>query len=70
MKTIRQLREERGVSQGELGGAVGIKPITVYKWERSDHEPKASQLRVLARIFGVSMDDIDFPVPMPGKVAA
>ena len=69
MKTIRQLREEHGMSQAELARALGINQITVYKWERGDHEPRASQLRALAQAFGVSMDEIDFPVP-PGKAIA
>jgi transcriptional regulator with XRE-family HTH domain len=60
MKTIRELREERGQTQLDLAVAVGVTPATVYNWERGKYEPKASQLRALARYFGVSMDDIAF----------
>lgn len=70
MKTIRKLREEAGMTQLGLANAVGVTPITVYNWERGRYEPKASQLRSLARVFGVSMDDIDFEGPMEGKAAA
>ena len=60
MKTIRTLREERGWTQLALANAIGVTPATVYNWERGKYEPKASQLRALARAFGVSMDDVDF----------
>lgn len=70
MKTIRQLRETAGETQLQLAVAVGVTPATVYNWERGQFEPKASQLRALAKHFAVSMDDIDFEGPMEGKDAA
>jgi transcriptional regulator with XRE-family HTH domain len=71
MKTIRQLREARGWTQLDLAYRVGVTPATVYNWERGRYEPKASQLRALARVFEVSMDDIDFEsVLEAGKDAA
>ncbi len=60
MKTIRELREERGLTQLQLATKLGITPGAVYSWERGRNEPKASQLRALARFFGVSMDDVLF----------
>ncbi len=70
MKTIRALREERGWTQLELAFKLNVTPATVYNWERGRYEPKASQLRALARVFGVSMDEIDFESVMEGKDAA
>lgn len=61
MKTIRMLRQERGWTQADLAYRVGVAPSTVYNWEAGRFEPKAGQLRRLARVFDVSMDDIDFP---------
>ena len=63
MRTIRELRQERGWTQLELANAIGVTPVTVFNWERGRHEPKASQLRALARAFGVSMDEVDFGGP-------
>ena len=63
MQTIRVLREGRGWTQLELANALGVTPATVYNWERFKYEPKAGQLRVLARLFGVSMDEVDFEGP-------
>ena len=70
MRTIRQLREQRGETQLHLAVAIGVTPTTIFNWERGQHEPKASQLRALARHFNVSMDEIDFESPLEGKDAA
>jgi putative transcriptional regulator len=69
MKTIRELREERGWSQFELAVRAGVTPGTVGNWERGKTEPKATQLRRLAEIFGVAMDGIEI-LDREGKVAA
>lgn len=60
MRTIRQLREAHRWTQADLAYATGVTPSTVYNWERGRYEPKASQVRSLATVFGVSMDEIDF----------
>jgi transcriptional regulator with XRE-family HTH domain len=60
VKTIRALREEAGQTQFQVAVAVGVTPSAVYNWERGRTEPKAAQLRALAKHFNVSMDDIDF----------
>ncbi len=60
MKTIRTFRLERGWTQLGLANLLGVTPSTVFNWERGKFEPKASQLRALAQIFGVSMDEIAF----------
>ncbi len=61
-KTIRELREDAGLTQLQLANKIGVTPSAVYNWERGRNEPKASQLRTMARLFGVSMDMIDFEV--------
>ena len=69
-RTIRELREERGWTQLELGNKLGVTPVTVYNWERGQHMPTALQLRALAGTFGISMDAIDFEGPVEAKSAA
>ncbi len=58
--TIRELRESAGLTQAQLAARLDLAPATVYAWEARKNEPRASQLRALAKLFGVSMDDIDF----------
>jgi transcriptional regulator with XRE-family HTH domain len=69
MQTIEELRRARGWTQLQLANKLGVTPVTVYNWERGRYEPKASQLRALAREFGVSMDEIDFEVRTRGQEA-
>jgi putative transcriptional regulator len=59
MKTIRELRTERGWTQLQLANQLGVTPATVHMWERGKSEPTVSALRRLARLFDVRMDDID-----------
>jgi len=60
MKTIRELRETSGLTQLDLAYRLGVTPATVSLWERRQVEPRASQVRAMALVFGVSMDDIAF----------
>lgn len=64
MKTIKVLREEHGWTQFELAVKIGVTPTTISAWERGLYEPRASQLRALAQVFLVAMDDIDTESPV------
>ena len=57
-RTIRELRKQHDWTQVELANRLGVTPSTVYNWERGNWEPRASQLRQLATLFGVRMDEI------------
>lgn len=70
MKTIKELREERGWTQFDLAVKLGVTPTTISAWERGMYEPRASQLRALAGLFEVPMDQIDTWTPVEGKDAA
>jgi DNA-binding XRE family transcriptional regulator len=58
MKTIRELRRERGWTQFELALAVGVQPQTVYLWESGRRMPQVPQVRRLGEIFGICSDEI------------
>lgn len=58
MKTIRELRLERGWTQFELALAVGVRPQAVYLWESGRRTPQVAQLRKLGRVFGLCSDEI------------
>ena len=59
MKTIRELREERGESRMQLAAAVGVTLDDVVEWELGRTEPTMSRLRALTEHFGVRDDQID-----------
>ncbi|MBI2308770.1 MAG: helix-turn-helix transcriptional regulator [Rhodocyclales bacterium] len=50
---IKNLREERGYSQGELARRVGVTQPTVSDWENNKTEPTVDNLRLLAVEFDV-----------------
>lgn len=52
---IRSLREQAGLSQKELADKLGISRVAVTKYESGESTP-ARRLKVIADIFGVSVD--------------
>ena len=59
MKTIRELRRERGWTQFELALAVGVQPQTIYLWESARRLPQVPQVRRLGQVFDLCSDEID-----------
>lgn len=68
MRKMKEIRQERGLTQLDVAFALRVTPATVANWEAGRSEPKASQLRALARLLNVSMDDIDFGESDIGEV--
>ena len=54
---IKELRIEKGLSQMQLGKAIGVSQKAVDFWERSVNEPKASYVILLVKFFDVTFDD-------------
>ena len=59
MKTIADLRRDRGWTQFDLALAVGVQPQTVYLWESGRRQPQVTQMRKLGKVFGICSDEID-----------
>lgn len=53
---IRRLREERRLSQSDLGDVIGVSARTVGNWERGTNDPRNS-MGALEAFFGVSLVD-------------
>ena len=60
-KTIRELRQERGWTQFELAVKLGVQPGTIANWERGRTRPRVTELKRLAQLFGVWMEEIVLP---------
>lgn len=54
-KKIELLREDGGMSQGELAKVLGVTRQTVSKWEADVCRPKAKVLQAICGVFGVDM---------------
>ena len=53
---IKQLREQRGMTQEELANRLGVKYPAVSKWERGMAYPSMNTVIKMAELFQVSMD--------------
>lgn len=60
-KRIRALRKTHpGLTQGGLAEAIGVKEMTVSRWERGQWRPDKGNLKQLATYFGVSEARIEY----------
>lgn len=52
------LRKKSGLSQEELAAKLGLSRQAVSKWERAEASPDTDNLICLAKLYGVSLDDL------------
>ena len=57
-KRIALLRKEKGLTQEELANHMGVSPQAVSKWENDQTCPDISALPKLARLLGVTVDEL------------
>ena len=55
---IRRLRTAAGYSQQQLANAIGVSDAAVSKWESEHSEPKSKFIPLLARVFGISTEEM------------
>ena len=55
---LKELREEKGLSQMGLANATGISQSSIARWELGKSEPNASALITLSKFFGESVEYI------------
>ena len=53
-----QMRKAHGYSQEELAEKLGISRQAVSKWERAESSPDTDNLIMLAKLYGVSLDEL------------
>ena len=55
---LLQLRKEKGLSQEQLAQKLGISRQAVSKWERAEASPDTDNLIQLAKLYGISLDEL------------
>lgn len=55
-KKIRELREEKNLTQPQLAKELGVSNAVISYWENDLNEPKASHIEKIAIFFNVSTD--------------
>lgn len=53
-----KLRKEKGLSQEELADRLGVSRQAVSKWERAAASPDTDNLITLAKLYGISLDEL------------
>ena len=57
-ENLQRLRAAKGLSQEEVARALHISRQSVSKWENNAAEPGVDHLRALARLYGVTLDEL------------
>lgn len=55
---IKEYRMSKNMTQSDLADAVGVKRSTVAMWEIGKSVPRTSKLPVVARVLGISINDL------------
>ena len=55
---LADLRKRRGYSQEALAEKLGLSRQAISKWERGESSPDTDTLIALARLYGVSLDEL------------
>jgi len=60
-KKIRDWRQDRLLTLGELAALVGVKLQTIWNWEQDRSQPEFRNMRALAKALGVEPQQIIMP---------
>ena len=55
---IADLRKERGITQENLAGTIGVSPQAISKWENNATMPDIMLLPIIADTLGVTIDEL------------
>lgn len=55
---LQKLRKANGLSQDALAEKLGISRQSISKWERGESSPDTDNLVALARIYGITIDEL------------
>jgi len=60
-ENIKKIREEKGLLQKQVAASVGVHPSNYSKIEKGEREPSIEVLDKIAKLFGLSVDQIIHP---------
>ena len=55
---LTALRKQRGLSQEQLAEKLGVSRQAVSKWERAEASPEIENLSSLAKLYGITIDEL------------
>ena len=57
-RRIQEARKAAGLSQESLGERLGVSRQAVSKWESGASDPSTSNLMALAKLYGISAEEL------------
>lgn len=54
---IKELRLDKGLTQSQLAGEIGVSQSSIDYWERNINDPKSSYIIAMVKCFGISYDE-------------
>lgn len=57
-RNLKALRKEKGITQGDLGKAIGVGTTTVSNYEKKVSEPDMDTLIAISKYFGITIDNL------------
>lgn len=55
---IKLLRNEKGITQEALAESLNVSRSAIAKWETNSGVPEVSNLKIISKIFGISVDEL------------
>lgn len=65
MNTIQRKRQQKKLTQAELGEKVGVNQNTVAQWESGARKPNILMLKRIAQVFHCTTDELLEGIPAP-----
>ncbi len=57
-KSLKQNRENRGLSQLQLAKATGLKQQNISRWENDTHIPDVLSCSIIAKYYDITIDEL------------
>lgn len=55
---LKEMRKRAGLTAREVATTLGVSFQNVYNWEAGSYMPRAAQLTALAKLYGVTVDEL------------
>ena len=65
--TIKELREEKGLSQGKFAESIGIGRTAIVGYEKGKFKPSAEVAAKIKEVYGVDVDEAASAAPAPAE---
>ena len=64
---IKEIRKQKGLTQGELGKKIGVNTSTISHWEAGTRKIKIEYGMAICEVLGCTLNDIFMPSNLPKR---